>query len=183
MVVPWLVIALLPLVDPGRTAAIWGFWKVTPLAEAVTVSPRMTPVASKFNLLTEAVITSMYCLSSSVWLDRTMGLVNLTTNALVGTTGATTSVGPVAWPDGKSFGASPLGLVERTAASPSSGGSPRPGRVCLTSSTVGRAISSISGVSSLSEGLNSKGVVSCAPWASAEFSLCASSSCCGGLGS
>ena len=38
MVVPWLPIALLPLMGPGRTAAIWGFWKATPPAEVVTVS-------------------------------------------------------------------------------------------------------------------------------------------------
>ena len=53
MVVPWLPIALLPLAGPGRTAAIWEFWEATPLAEAVTMSPRMTLVASKFNLLTK----------------------------------------------------------------------------------------------------------------------------------
>ena len=85
MVVLWLPIAFLPLVGPGRTAAIWRFWKATLLAEAVTMSLGMTLVASKFNLLTEAVTTSMYHLSSSVWSDGMMRLVNLTTDPVVGT--------------------------------------------------------------------------------------------------
>ena len=118
MVAPWLVIALLPPAGPGRTAATQRFWKVTPPAEAVTVSLRMTMVDSKFNLLTKAVTTSTYCLSSLVQLDGIMGLVNSTTDAVVGTIGTTTSIGPVAWPVRKSFGASLLGLVERTLASP-----------------------------------------------------------------
>ena len=69
MVVPWLPITLPPLMCPWRTATIQGFWKAPSPAEVVTVSPRMTPVTSKFNLLTEAVTTSMYHLSSSVWSD------------------------------------------------------------------------------------------------------------------
>ena len=66
----------------GRTAAIWGFWKAPPLAEAVTVSPRMIWVVYKFKLLTAAVTTNMYCLSSSVQLGGVMGLVNSTTDAV-----------------------------------------------------------------------------------------------------
>ena len=66
MVAPWLPIALLPLMGPWKTATIQGFQKVPSPAEVVTVSLRMTPVASKFNLLTEAVTTSTYHLSSSV---------------------------------------------------------------------------------------------------------------------
>ena len=74
--VPWLPIALLPPLGPGRTTAIQGFWRATHPAEVVTMSLRMTLVASKFNLLTKAVTTSMFCLSSPVWLDGVMGLVN-----------------------------------------------------------------------------------------------------------
>ena len=47
MVVSWQPTTFLPLVDPGRTAAIWRFSKSTLLTEAVTVSLRVTPVASK----------------------------------------------------------------------------------------------------------------------------------------
>ena len=122
IVVPWLLIGLLPGMGPGRTAAIWGFWKATPPAEAVTVSPRMTLVDSKFNLLTKAVTTSTYCLSSSVWSGGMTGLVNLTTNAVVG-------------------------MVGRTIASPTGRGFARPGRVCPTLSTVGEAMDSTGGVS------------------------------------
>ena len=133
MVVPWLLIGLLPQMGPGRTAAIQGFWKATPPAEAVTVSLRMTPVDSRFNLLTKAVTTNMYHLSSSVWSGRTMGLVNLTTDAVVG-------------------------MVERTIASPSSRGFARPGGVCPTLSTVGEAIDLTGGVSFSGRGLNIDGV-------------------------
>ena len=82
MVAPWLLIALLSQMGHGRTAAIWGFQKAPPPAEVVTVSPRMTPVISKFKLLTKVVTTNMYCFSSSVQLDGMMGLVNVTTNAV-----------------------------------------------------------------------------------------------------
>ena len=105
-VVPWLPITFLPLVGPWRTATIWGFWKATLPAEAVTVSLKITPVASKFNLLTEAVTNSMYHLCSSVWFDWMMGLVNLTTDPVVGTIWVTTSIGLMAWPVDKSFGTS-----------------------------------------------------------------------------
>ena len=44
----------------GRTAAIWEFWKATPPAEVVTMSPRTTPVVSKFMLLTKVVTTNLY---------------------------------------------------------------------------------------------------------------------------
>ena len=85
-VVSWLPITFLSLVGPGRTTAIQGFSKATPPAEMVTVSPRITLVASKFSLLTEAVTTSMYHLSPSAWSDRVRGLASLTTNPVVGTT-------------------------------------------------------------------------------------------------
>ena len=65
MVAPWLLITPLAQTGPERTAAIWGFWKVPPPAEAVTMSPRTTPVISKFKLLNEVVTTNMYCFSSS----------------------------------------------------------------------------------------------------------------------
>ena len=122
---------------PGKTATIWGFWKATSLAEAVTVSLRMTPVDSKFNLLTETVTTSMNHLSSSVWSGRTMGLVDSTTDAVVGT-------------------------VERTIASPSSGGFARPGGVCPTLSAVGEVIDLTGEVSSSGGGPNINEVVPCA---------------------
>ena len=131
-VAPWLPIALLLLMGPGRTAAIWGFQKA-----AVTVSLRTTLVTSKFNLLTKAVTTSMYHLSSSVWSDGTIELVNLTTNAVVGTSLDMASIGLASWPVSQSFIS---GSVERTVAFSSSGGSTRPGGVCPTSSAVGKAI-------------------------------------------
>ena len=83
MVVPWLLITPLARMGPERTAAIWGFWKAPPLAEAVTMSPRMTPVVSKFKLLIKVVTTNTYHFSSSVQLGGAMGLVNLTPDAVV----------------------------------------------------------------------------------------------------
>ena len=83
MVAPWLLITLPSQMVLGRTAAIWEFWKAPPLAEAVTVSPRMTLVVSKFKLLTKVVTIITYCLSSSVQSGGTMGLVNSTTDAVV----------------------------------------------------------------------------------------------------
>ena len=83
MVASWLLIALLSQMSLERTAALWGFWKATPPAEAVNVSPRSTPVVSKLKLLTEVVTTNTYCLSSFVWLGGMMGLVNSTTDAAV----------------------------------------------------------------------------------------------------
>ena len=68
MLAPWLLIALLSWMGLGRTAAIWGFWKGPPPAKAVTMSQRMTPVVSKFKLLTEVVITNMHHFSSSIWI-------------------------------------------------------------------------------------------------------------------
>ena len=145
---------------PWRTTAIWGFWKATSPAEVVTVYTRMTLVASKFNLLTEAVTISMYHLSSSVWSDRTMGLVNSTSDAVVGSSWVMASIGLASWPVGQS---SILGLIERTVVSPSGRGFTRPDWVCPTSSTVGKAIGLTSGVSS------SGGVAPCVSQASAEF--------------
>ena len=118
MVAPWLLIALLSQMGPGRTAAIWGFQKATPPAKAVTISPRMTPVVSKFKLLTEVVTTNTYCLSSSIWSGGMMGLVNSTTDAVAEAHWVAASIGLASWPVGWS---SILGLVERTVASPLSG--------------------------------------------------------------
>ena len=119
MVAPWLLIALLLQMGLGRTAAIWGFWKATPLAKAVTVSPRMTLVVSKFKLLTEAVTTNTYCLSSSIQSGGTMGLVNSTTNVAAEAGWGAASIRlaslPVNW-------FSILGLVERTVVPALSGG-------------------------------------------------------------
>ena len=81
-VAPWLLIAHLSQMGPGRTAAISGFWKAPSPAEAVTVSPRMTLVIFKFKLLTEAVTTNAYHFSYSVQSGGTMGLVNSTTDAV-----------------------------------------------------------------------------------------------------
>ena len=159
MVVPGLPTTLLPLVGPGRTATIQGFLKATPLDEAVTMSLRITLVASKFNLLTEAVTTSTYHLSPSAWLDGMRGPVSLTTGPVVGTIWATAPVGLVAWPVGKSFGTSTSGLVERTVASLSRWSVCRAGGVCPTSTVVGKAMGLIGGVSSSGR----EGVVSCAP--------------------
>ena len=135
-VAPSLLISLLPAMGPGRTAAIWRFQKATPLAKVVTMSPRMTLVDSKFNLLTKAVTTSIYCLSSSVWSGGTMGLVNLTTDAVVG-------------------------MVERTVVSPSGRGFARSGGVCPTLSAVGEAIDSTGGVSFSGGDPNIDGVAPC----------------------
>ena len=86
MVASWQPITFLPLVGPGRTTTIWRFSKVTLPTEAVTVSPRITPVASKFSLLMKAVTTNMYHLSPSAWLDGPRGPASSTTNPVVGTT-------------------------------------------------------------------------------------------------
>ena len=114
MVTPWLLITLLSQMGLGRTAAIWGFWKATPPGKAVTISQKTTLVVSNFKLLTEAVTTNTYHLSSSIWLGMTMGLVNLTTNVAAEAGWVSASIGLVSWPVGWS---SILGLVERTVVS------------------------------------------------------------------
>ena len=131
--------------------------------EAVTVSLRITPVAAKFSLLIEAVTTNMHCLSPSAWSDGVRGPASLTTDPVVGTTWVSTSIGPVAWPVGKSFGISTLGSVERTMASLSGRVSAGPGRVCSASTSVGKVMGSTGGVSSSGGCLNDEGVVPCAP--------------------
>ena len=73
---PWLLITL--HAGPERTAVIWGFWKALLLGKAVTISLRMTPVVSKFSHLIEAVMTSTYQFSSSVWSGEAIGQVNST---------------------------------------------------------------------------------------------------------
>ena len=89
-------ITLLALASPGRTATIWGFLEATPLVKVVTMSLRITPIASKFNLLTKAVMTSTYYLLSLIWSDGMRGPVSLTTSPVVGTNGATAPIGLVA---------------------------------------------------------------------------------------
>ena len=84
MVVSWWPTTFLPLVGPGRTAAIQGFLKATLLTEAVTVSLRVTPVAPKFSLPIETVAINMHILSSSAWLDGARGLASSTTNLVLG---------------------------------------------------------------------------------------------------
>ena len=74
--VPWSLIAL--LAGPDRTATIQGLWKALLLGEAVTVSPRTTPVVSKFNCLIEVVMTSTYQFSPSILSSRVIGLVSST---------------------------------------------------------------------------------------------------------
>ena len=86
MVASWQPITFLPLVGPGRTAAIWGFLKATLPTEAVTMSLRITPVASKFSLLIKAVTTNMYCLSPSAWSDGVRGPASSTNDLVVGAT-------------------------------------------------------------------------------------------------
>ena len=86
MVVPWWPTTFLPLVGPWGTATIWGFSEATLLTEAVTVSLRVTPVASKFRLPIEAVTTNMHHLSSSAWSDGARGPASLTNDLVVGTT-------------------------------------------------------------------------------------------------
>ena len=115
MVASWLLIALLSGMGPGRTAAKWGFWKAIPPAEAVTVSPRMNPVVSKYMLLTEVVTTNTYHLSSSIWSGGTMGLVNSTTNAAAEAGWVVASIGLASWPVSWS---SIFGFGERIMASP-----------------------------------------------------------------
>ena len=73
---PWSLIAL--LAGPERTAAIWGFQKAPLLGKAVTISPRTTPVVSKFNCLIKAVMTSTYWFASSILSGGVIGLVSLT---------------------------------------------------------------------------------------------------------
>ena len=59
-VVSWLPTTFLPLVGPWRTATIYGFSNATLPSEAVTMSPRVTLVVSKFSLPIEAVTTNMH---------------------------------------------------------------------------------------------------------------------------
>ena len=117
----WLPIAPLSRMGPGRIATIWGFWKAPPLAKAVTMSLRTTPVISKFRLLTETVTTNMYHFSSSVQLVGTMGLVNSTTDVVVEAVWVEASIGLASWTIGQS---SIWSLVEETVVSPFSGRDP-----------------------------------------------------------
>ena len=121
IVAPWLLIALLFQMGPGRTAAVQGFKKAPPPAEVVTMSPRMTLVVSKFKLLTEVVTTNMYCFSSSVWLGGMMGLVNLTADAVMEAVWVAASIKLASWPIGQS---SIQSLVEGTVVPPLSGRDP-----------------------------------------------------------
>ena len=100
IVVPWLLITPLTQMGPERTAAIWGFWKAPPPAKAVTVPPRMTPVISKFKLLTKVVTTNTYCFSSSAWLGGVMGLVNSTPGVVVEAVWVAALIRLASWPIG-----------------------------------------------------------------------------------
>ena len=86
MVVPWHPTAFLPLVSPRRVTTIWGFLKASLPTEAVTMSPGVTLVASKFNLPMEVVTVNTHHLSSSASLDGVRGSASLTTDLVVGTT-------------------------------------------------------------------------------------------------
>ena len=163
MVVSWWPTTFLPLVGPGKAVAIWGFSKATLLTEAVTLSPGVTPVASKFSLPIEAVTVTTHHLSSSAWLDGVRELASLTTDPVVGTTWVSTSVRLVAQLVSGSFGVSISDLVKRTMASPPSRVSEVPGRVSLPSTSAGEVVGSAGGVSSLGGHLNDEGVVLCAP--------------------
>ena len=63
-----------PFSGPGRAATIWGFSKATLPTEAVTMSPGVTPVASKFSLPIEAVTVKTHHIFSSAWLDGVRGV-------------------------------------------------------------------------------------------------------------
>ena len=172
MVASWWPTTFLPLVGPGRTTTIWGFLKATLLTEAVTVSPRVTPVASNFSLPIKTVTTNMHHLSSSAWSDGVRGPASLTTNLVVGATWVSTSIGLVAQPVSRSFGISTSDSVKRTVASLSSRVSAGPGGVCSTSNLEGKVIGSAGGVSE---------VVLCPP-AFCRAWLHVSNSSCGGWG-
>ena len=161
-------ITLFAEVSPGRTAAIWGFLEATSPTEVVMVSLRITPVVSRFSLLTEAVTISTYCLLSLVWSDGMRGPVSLTTDPVVGTIWAITSMGLVAWPVGTPFGISTSGLARRGVASLSSGAFVGPGGVWSTLTTVGKGTDLAGGASSL----GGDGVVLCSLWLSQSLTLC-----------
>ena len=152
-----------PLVGPGRNATIWGFSKAILPTKAVTMSLRVTPVASKFSLSIEAVMISTHLLSSSAWSDGASEPVSSTTNLEVGTTQVSTSIGLTAQAVGRSFWISMSGLVRGTVASLPSRISAGPSRAGLTSALIDEVMGSAGVVSSLGGYPNDEGVVLCAP--------------------
>ena len=150
---------------PRRTAAIWGFLEAGSPTEAVMVSPRMTPVTSRFNLLTEMVTIRTYCLSSLVWLHGMGGPVSSTTDPVMGAINAIVLMGLVAWLvsmpcEVPTSGSTRIGMVPL-----SSGASVQPGGVWPTLTAVGKRIT----CGAFSTG--GKGVVLCAPGAATESDL------------
>ena len=137
-VLSWLLIGLLPWMDPGRTGYHLGILEGHSSSQSGHHVPEDdSQVILNSTSLLGAVTTSTYHLSSSVWSCRMMGLINLITDALVG-------------------------MVERTITSPSGRGFARPGGVCPALSAAGKAIDLTGGVSSSGRGLNINGVVPCA---------------------
>ena len=155
--VSWWPTTFLPLVGPGKAAAIWGFLKATLPTKAVTMSLGLTLVASKFILPIEEVTINTHHLSSSAWLDGVRGPASSTTDLVMGTTWVSTLVGLVAQLVSRSFGVSASDLVERTVASPPSGVCAVPGRVSLTSTLAGKVVGSAGGISSSGGHPNDKG--------------------------
>ena len=115
IVVLWHPTILFALGSPGKTATIQGFPEANPPTEAVMVSPRIAPVISRFNSLTEVVMISTYHLSSSVWSHGMRGPASLTT--------------------------SPVGMIQATILM-GLGTSMGPDGVWSTSATVGKGIGS-----------------------------------------
>ena len=158
-------ITLFALVSPGKTAAIQGFLEATSPTKAVMVFLRMTPVISRFYLLTKTVTIRTYCLLSLDWSDGMKGPVSLTMDPVVGTIWATTLMRLVTWPVSMAFGVSTSGLAGRGMMSLSGGASVGPGCVWSTLATVGEGIDLAGGASSL----GGEGVVLCSLWASTEL--------------
>ena len=123
-----------------RTAAIWGFSEASFPTELVAVSLRMTPVASRFNLLTGVVTIRTYCLSSSVCSHGMGGPVSSTAAPATGAIHAIVLMELVAWLVSAPCEVSTSGLTRIGMAPLPSGVSMGPVGVWPTSTTVGKGI-------------------------------------------
>ena len=151
IVASWWPITFLPLVGPGRTATIQGFSKPSPNWCSHCVS-KDNSGGFQIQLPYQSSHHQYVPFSPSAWSDGARGLASWTTNPVVGTTWVSISIGLVAQLVGKSFGIS-------TMASFSSRVFTGPGGVCPASTSVGKAMGSTSGISSLGGCSNNDGVV------------------------
>ena len=137
-----------------------GLLKATPLTEAITVSPEITPVASKFSLPTEVITINMHCFPLPTWLEGVGGLASLSTDAVVGTTQLSTSAGPVAQMVARSFGVSMSILADGVIVLPLREISADPGQLI----SAGKVVASAGGDSSLGVHPGDARMVSSASW-------------------